>query len=67
MKATKMLLPVAGEPIVTDAMGGRWEYVHDQDDGHNKYLHRSCDAICDRDGRCIMCGRAAPGSLTLQG
>ena len=61
MKAMKMLRPVAGEPVVTDAHGGRWEYVHDPEDGHNKYLHRACDAVCDRDGRCIMCGQAAPG------
>ena len=55
-----MLYPVNGEPIVTDAYGGQWEYCHDTDDGHNKYLHRSCDAVCDPDGYCVMCGAPCP-------
>jgi hypothetical protein len=57
-----VLYPVKGEPIVRSERRGRWEYVKDTDDGHHKYLHMDCDAICDADGHCVMCGSPGPGS-----
>lgn len=68
VEGVTMLDPVKGEPIVTDAYGGRWEYVHDTDDGHNKYLHCNCDAVCNREGFCIRCNAPCPtvwSTLTL--
>jgi hypothetical protein len=55
-----MLREMPNEPIVDGGQRGRWEYVYDTDDGHHKYLHLNCDAICDREGHCVMCGAPSP-------
>lgn len=55
-----MLYPVLYEEMIRDDRRGTWEYVHDTDDGQNKYLHRNCDAVTDKTGHCIMCGRPSP-------
>jgi hypothetical protein len=60
MEQPILVRPVPGEPLVTDSHGTRWEYVFDAEDGHHKYLHRACDAVCDREGYCIMCGAPSP-------
>ena len=62
-----MLLPVDGEPIVEGGPMGTWEYVFDTDDGHHKYLHRECDAMCTREGFCVMCGSPSPTIWTTVG
>jgi hypothetical protein len=62
MKGVTMLWPVKDEPRMTTRRG-TWEYVHDTDDGRNKYLHRECDAVCDVNGHCIMCGASSPDAV----
>ena len=57
-----MIYPVKGEPIVRSDSRGRWEYVMDTDDKRHKYLHMDCDAVCDENGYCVMCGAAGPSS-----
>jgi len=41
---------------------GRWLWVVDLDDGWEGYVHIDCEALCDVDGCCLLCGAPSPSS-----
>ena len=54
------------EPRTTDRNGHRWDYVSVHfEDGQtaHRYYHVNCDAICDKDGYCLLCGSANPSMV----
>jgi hypothetical protein len=40
--------------------GNIWLYVYDIELDYNTYIHVTCDAPCDENGYCMLCGASSP-------
>jgi len=62
---TRHIVPL--EPIIETGNRGSWEYCSLRDHNHvvltQRYRHVNCDAMTDRDGKCIACGADSPASI----